>query len=94
MLLMVGCVLAYQLLGSLSALISTPYGWLLLVKMLLVNVMLLFAGWHKWRLVPQLTDRAAANRLSRSILLESVVGLSILMVTVVVSTAVGPAMAE
>jgi len=56
--------------------------------------MLLFAGWHKWRLVPQLTDRAAANRLSRSILLESVVGLSILMVTVVVSTAVGPAMAE
>ena len=93
-LLMVGCVLAYQLLGSLSALISTPYGWLLLVNMLLVNVMLLFAGWHKWRLVPQLTDRAAANRLSRSILLESVVGLSILMVTVVVSTAVGPAMAE
>lgn len=89
-LLICGVVLAYQLLGSFSALVNTSYGWLLLSKIVLVNVMLAFAAWHKWRVVPQLIDQVAANRLQRSIRWESVVGLSILMVTVLVSTVVGP----
>ncbi|MGB1011303.1 MAG: copper resistance D family protein [Thiolinea sp.] len=89
-LLVCGVVLAYQLLGSVSELISTPYGLLLLAKMGLVAVMLSFAVWHKWRLVPQLTDQAAVLRLQRSILLEGLTGLSILLVTILLTTVVGP----
>ncbi|MGB1256105.1 MAG: copper resistance D family protein [Thiolinea sp.] len=90
-LLVCGVILAYQLLGSINELISTPYGLMLLAKVVLVGGILGFAAWHKWRLVPQLTDQPAASRLQRSILLESILGLAILIVTVLLTTVVGPA---
>lgn len=89
-LLVCGAILAYQLLGSLSELFFTTYGLMLLAKLALVDIILGFAAWHKWRLVPQLTDQAAAKRLQRSIMLECLVGLGILVVTVLLTTVVGP----
>ena len=89
-LLVCGVILAYQLLGSVSELISTPYGLMLLAKVSLVVVILGFAAWHKWRLVPQLTAPAAVLRLQRSIRLEGFVGLIIVFVTVLLTTVVGP----
>ena len=91
-LLVCGFILAYQLIGSFSELISTPYGLMLLVKLGLVDIILAFATWHKWRLVPQLTDQPAVRRLQRSIRWEALVGLCILGVTVLLSTTVGPMM--
>ncbi len=90
-LLICGGIMAYQLLGSVSELISTSYGLILLVKMGLVCVILGFAALHKWRLVPQLANPITANRLKHSILLEMLVGLSILVLTVLLTTVVGPA---
>ncbi len=89
-LLVCGVILAYQLLGSVNAVLNTPYGLLLLTKVGWVAVMLGFAGWHKWRLVPQLTDRVSVLRLQRSIVLESGVGGIVLCVTVLLTTLVGP----
>lgn len=89
-LLACGVVLAYQLVGSVNALITTPYGLMLLAKVGLVAVILGFAAWHKYRLVPQLTDQVVVLRLQRSIGLESLVGLAILLVTVLLTTVVGP----
>lgn len=89
-LLICGGIMAYQLLGSVSELISTPYGLMLLAKVGLVCVILGFAALHKWRLVPQLTNPIAASRLQHSILLEMLVGLSILILTVLLTTVVGP----
>ncbi len=89
-LLVCGGILAYQLLGSVAELITTSYGLLLMAKVALVGVIMGFAGWHKLRLVPQLTDQLAAKRLQRSIMVECLVGLGILVVTVLLTTVVGP----
>ena len=92
LLLVCGGVLAYQLLGSFSALFGTPYGQMMLLKVLLVALLLGFAAWHKWRRVPQLNQPSDVDRLRRSIQLEGLVGLGVLAVTVLLTTAVGPAM--
>lgn len=89
-LLVCGLVVAYQLLGSITELVTTPYGRMLLAKVALVAVILGFAAVHKWRLVPQLTNPQAVSRLERSIRLEALVGLGILIVTVLLTTVVGP----
>lgn len=89
-LLVCGGILAYQLLGSVTELITTSYGLLLMAKVALVGVIMGFAGWHKLRLVPGLIGEQAAQRLQRSILLEGLVGAAILVATALLTTVVGP----
>lgn len=94
LLLICGGILVYQLLGSFGALIGTSYGQMMLLKVLLVGLLLGFAAWHKWQRVPQLIQPLGIERLRRSILLEGLVGLGVLVMTVLLTTAVGPAMPE
>lgn len=89
-LILCGGVVAYQLLGSVTELVTTPYGLLLLAKLAFVALMLGFAAWHKFRLVPELAAENGVARLQRSIMWEGVVGLLILLVTLLLTTIVGP----
>ena len=66
--------------------LASPYGQLLLIKLLLFGSMLLLAGANRWRLTPALTasvvngdSRAAIGRIRRSIAAEAAVGIAILV---------------
>ncbi len=90
LLILCGGVVAYHLLGSVMELVTTPYGLMLLVKVAFVALILGFAAWHRFRLVPELVAENGVARLQRSIVWEGVVGLVILVVTVLLTTVVGP----
>lgn len=89
-LILCGGVVAYQLLGSVMELVTTLYGLMLLAKIALVALILGLAAWHKFRLVPELTAESSSVRLQRSIQWEGLVGLIILVVTLLLTTMVGP----
>ena len=87
-----GLLLAYQLLGSLSALWSSAYGRMLSLKLLLVAALLCAAAVNRLWLTPRLRagDAAAAAALRRSIRLEMLVGGLILLVTAAFTSLSGP----
>lgn len=89
-LVLCGGVVAYQLLGSVMELVTTPYGLMLLAKIALVALILGFAAWHKFRLVPELVTEQGVARLQHSIMWEGVVGFVIMVVTLLLTTVVGP----
>lgn len=78
-----GGIYAAQLLGSFSALLTTAYGNLLLVKIGLVGGLLALAALNRWRLVPAIRDGldGAADRLAASIAWEMLAVLGILAAT-------------
>lgn len=84
-----GLFLSYKLTGW-NGLLSSEYGTLLLIKVALVGLILVFAAVHKFYLVPQLLVSKDSNQLKRSIMLEKLGGLSILAITTVITTLVGP----
>ena len=71
---------------GLPSLLSGPYGWLLVVKVLLFGVMLVLAATNRVRLTPALGARLAAGaptlaevrNLRRSLLLEMALGVCVL----------------
>lgn len=75
-----GLVLAWWILGDLSQLVGSWYGWALMAKVAFVAVLLGFAAWHRFRLTPALAARApgAGARLARSVAVEAVVALLVL----------------
>lgn len=91
-LLCAGVLLAYRLLGSLSALWTSDYGRLLGLKLLLVAALLCAAALNKLRLTPRLKagDVLAAGSLRRSIRIEMIVGGLILLVTATFTSLTGP----
>jgi putative copper resistance protein D len=71
--------------GHSAALIATPYGQLLLVKLLLFGAMLALAAANRWRLTPALAasladgdPRTAIGAIRRSLAIEAAAGLAIL----------------
>lgn len=88
-LIVAGGYLLTQLLGSLGELYTSPYGRLLSLKIVLVLCLLALAALNKFRLVPALYS-AGSRPLQRSIKGEMCLALVILVVTVVLSTVVGP----
>ncbi len=90
LLIVAGVVMILQLVGSVQAMIATPYGLSLSAKLILVAAILLLAAHHKWRLVPALATTSSTQTLSRSIALEGAVAIAILLVTAILSTALGP----
>ena len=88
LLIVAGIVMAWNLLGSLSALVSTGYGLTLLSKVSAVGVLLGAAGINKLRFVPGMRkgDRIAAMRLRRSIAVEWAAFCCILAATAVLTT--------
>jgi putative copper resistance protein D len=85
-----GAVNTLLLVGSTQALVSTPYGRLLGLKILLFLAMVTLALFNRFRLLPRLRREAqasmAAAALARSVLFEQGLGLSILAVVSVLGT--------
>ncbi|RPJ68838.1 copper-binding protein [Alteromonas sediminis] len=85
-----GGMLAYRLIGNIEALLFSPYGQVLLCKLLLVGGMLSLAARHKLSLVPALSHTDSRAVLSRSIGLEIGLAGLVFLVTGVLSSVVGP----
>ncbi|MFD0917570.1 copper resistance D family protein [Pseudahrensia aquimaris] len=87
-LVVAGSVLAFLLVGSPLALISSQYGLTLLLKLAAVAVLLALAAANKIRFVPALRKESvsAAGHLRKSISLEMAVVALILAITAVLTT--------
>ncbi len=87
-LIILGGVMGYQLVGSFPALIGTGYGQALILKVLLVALLLGLAAANKLRFIPALRtgDPKAANHLAKSISIEWLVILAVLGTTAVLTT--------
>lgn len=90
MLVVAGVTYAALLLGSFSALLTTSYGNLLLVKIVLVGTLLALAAHNRWRLVPDIHEGrdGAARRLASSIGWETLAVLGILVATALMTSSV------
>ncbi|KIC14825.1 copper resistance D family protein [Leisingera sp. ANG-Vp] len=88
LLILAGLLMAWKLVGGLSALVSTGYGQTLLVKLGLVAALLALAAVNKLRLVPamQAGKAEAGRRLARSIEVEGVLMAAILAATAVITS--------
>ena len=80
-----GLVNSWFLVGSISGLFTTPYGQLLLIKLLLVAGMLGFAALNRFWLVPSLARNAeqhdfALTQLRRHVLGEQALGILVLII--------------
>lgn len=82
-LMLAGALMAWLILGDLTALITTGYGLTLLLKVALVGVVLGLAAAHKLRFIPQMRagDGHAADHFARSIKIETLVMLGVLITT-------------
>nr|WP_253283899.1 CopD family protein [Ruegeria sp. HKCCD6428] len=91
-LIIVGTTLAWLLSGSVTALFGTAYGLALLVKVAIVAVLLGFAAWNKVRLVPALSAEksGAAHTLRRSISMEILAVVMILLATATITSVTTP----
>lgn len=92
LLLAAGLGLAWLLLGSAEALLTTAYGQLLLGKLGLVAALLSLAALNKLRLVPALArgDAPARRRLRLSIVAEALLMAAILLWTAALTTLASP----
>ncbi|MEX0317139.1 MAG: CopD family protein [Ruegeria sp.] len=93
LLLLAGLVMAWGLLGSLSALTSA-YGLVLIGKLVLVSVLLGLGAANKLRFVPAMRrgERQAARHLVSSVRLEMFIAAAVLLVTAILTG--GPSLPE
>jgi putative copper resistance protein D len=85
-----GGLLIWQLLDSWTELFDTAYGQSIVVKLLLVLFIMAISAFNKWRLVPKLNSEHGVQEFRRSVTIEGVVALAILLVTAYLSTVIGP----
>lgn len=85
-----GGVLVYLLIGTPQEMVTSGYGLMLTTKLCAVAVILLLAARHKWSLVPHLANPAKVTALRHSIAWEGLVAAVILIITAILSTAMGP----
>lgn len=95
LLFLAGGILAFKLVGSVSALLASSYGQVLLLKLTIVTTILGLAAYHKYRLVPSLLSEnkegeLAKSMLSKSIAIEMGIALLILLITACLTSLVGP----
>ncbi len=79
---------SWTLLGGVPGAVGTAYGWVCLGKALLFAILLGFAARNRFRLVPRLSGPApleAQRVLARSIALEMVAGVSLVMLAALLS---------
>ncbi len=84
-----GIVNSLVLVGTLPALVGTPYGRILIAKVLLFIAMVLIASINRLRLTPALAGKdwqRAAGRLRRNALAECLLGLGVLALVGVLGT--------
>ena len=92
LLVVVGLIFAWLMTGSFSNLLSTAYGWTLLAKLGVVSGLMALAALNKWRFVPALASGtpAAVPHLRRSIKIEAIAVLLILMATATLTSITTP----
>jgi putative copper resistance protein D len=91
--LLSGMGMVWMLFDSPTELLSSDYGIAVTIKLSLVGIILLIAAWHKFILVPNLTIFTAplANRkLQKSIGLEALIAVLILVTTAIFSSVLAP----
>ncbi|WP_210504501.1 copper resistance CopC/CopD family protein [Nocardioides xinjiangensis] len=83
-----GTFLGWRILGSLTGLVETRYGWLLLAKVGIALLVAGLGGWNRWRTLPAVRratgfgDReAAAAAVTRTVRVEAVLLVALLGVT-------------
>jgi putative copper resistance protein D len=85
-----GAINSLLLVGHIEALIDTPYGRLLALKILLFSVMVILALINRFRLLPRLRRKlqpsAPIAALARSVLFEQALGFAVLAVVSVLGT--------
>ncbi len=90
LLVLTGTINGILLVGSFQALVATPYGRLLMIKITLFIAMVGLALINRFRLVPRLRDAATAivplRALFRSVITEQALGLAILAVVALLGT--------
>jgi copper resistance protein D len=89
-LLSCGLLLLLQIVDSVTALFTTDYGRLMLFKLMLVSGMLLLGAWHKFKLVKDLARHHNCGTLRRSIMVETLLAVLVLITTSIFTTVVGP----
>lgn len=89
---MAGIYLAYRLVGSWSALVTTSYGQILIAKIILVVGLLGFAGLNKFWFVPRLfrNEPHAGRQMAQVIGIEWAIIVLILLVTATLTSIVAP----
>ena len=92
LLIVVGLIFAWLMTGSFSNLLSTAYGWTLLAKLGVVSGLMVWAALNKWRFVPALASGtpAAVPHLRRSIQIEAIAVLLILLATATLTSITTP----
>ena len=92
LLVVVGLIFAWLMTGSFSNLLSTAYGKTLLAKLSVVSGLMALAALNKWRFVPALASGtpAAVPHLRRSIQIEAIAVLLILMATATLTSITTP----
>ena len=92
LLVVVGLIFAWLMTGSFSNLLSTAYGKTLLAKLGVVSGLMALAALNKWRFVPALASGtpAAVPHLRRSIQIEAIAVLLILLVTATLTSITTP----
>lgn len=88
LLIVAGVYMSYELVGSISALISTSYGQALIFKVVIVVMLLVLAAANKLRFIPKLKegDPNAAGHLVKSITVEWLMILLILGITAILTS--------
>ena len=89
-LIVCGAILIFMLVDSIGELFTSRYGQLLLLKLTLVASMLLLGAWHKFSLVPELIRNQNPSPLKKSIAIEGLIGIGVLITTSIFTTLVGP----
>ena len=92
LLLLSGLALMLSLIHSAAELFTTAYGIALTLKILLVIGLVAIAAVNKYIIVPGLLLQTDTAQFQRSVRLEIVVALLLLLLTAYLSTALGPAM--
>lgn len=92
LLVVVGLIFAWLMTGAFSNLLSTAYGKTLLAKLGVVSGLMALAALNKWRFVPALASGtpAAVPHLRRSIQIEAIAVLLILMATATLTSITTP----
>lgn len=86
-----GLGMLFALLGTVSELWTSAYGQALMLKFLLVTGLLAVAAHNRFRLVPQLAEAGSTSQsLRKSIAVEMLLALLILLVTAYLSSLIGP----
>ena len=83
-----GLIFSYILLGNISALITTDYGNVLLIKMIIVSALLSLGAINKFKIIPYLSidQNLGLKRLKKSIQIEILCVLLILFFTSLLTT--------